>query len=157
MKISLIWAMANDRAIGKDNQLLWHLPDDLQRFKTITMGHPIIMGRKTFESIGRVLPGRQNIILTSQKEFHVDGADICSSPEDALSICADASDVFVIGGQAVYQYFLPKADRLYMTIVDGVYEADAYFPDFDLSVFAEIEREEIVGPPSHVHTIYDRK
>lgn len=130
MRISLIVAMAEDRAIGRDNQLLWHISDDLKRFKKITMGHPIIMGRKTYESIGKPLPGRQNIIITRNPDFAVEGATVCHNAESALASCQSNEEVFVIGGAQIYQAFLPLAHRIYLTQVHATYpDADVFFPE----------------------------
>ncbi len=103
MRLSLIVAMSRNRVIGRDNTLPWHLPGDLPRFKAITMGHPIIMGRRNYESIGRVLPGRANIIITRQRDYHVDGATVCHSFDDALTHCAPSDEAFVIGGAEIYR------------------------------------------------------
>ena len=146
MKISIIVAMAENRAIGKDNQLLWHISDDLKRFKKITMGHPILMGRKTYESIGRVLPGRENIIISRQEEFKVEGATVCHAPEDALNACNDAEEVFIIGGAEIYQMFLDRADRIYLSLIHQSYpDADTFFPDYNRDEFQEITYKEHEG------------
>src|SRR5580658_3769073 len=133
-RISLIAAIgANNRALGKNNQLLWHIPDDLKRFKEITNGHPVIMGRKTWESLPekfRPLPGRLNIVVTRQEHYEADGAITSPSLEDAFEIArAEKSDeLFVIGGGELYKEALPLADKLYMTIVDDEKDADVFFP-----------------------------
>lgn len=141
MKITLIAAMAKNRAIGKNNQLLWHLSADLKHFKALTLGKPIIMGRKTFESIGKPLPGRKNIILTQQVDYHVDGCSVVNSISEALISAGDVSEVMIIGGANIYELFLPQADYLYLTEVDVDAIGDTYFPVFDLSVWQEISRE----------------
>lgn len=157
MKISIIVAMAENHAIGKDNQLLWHIPEDLQRFKKITMGHPIIMGRKTFESIGKVLPGRRNIIITRQKDYQVEGATVCHNPEEALKACLDAEEVFIIGGTEIYQMFLPRVDRIYLTQIHESYlDADTFFPDFKQSDFIETKRRDVAEPISYSLIIFKR-
>ena len=151
MKISIIVAMAENRAIGKDNQLLWHNSADLKRFKKITMGHPIIMGRKTFESIGKVLPGRQNIIITNQKDYQVEGGSVCHNAEAALQCCDNAEEVFIIGGAQIYQMFLPLADRIYLTLIHQAYpDADTFFPEFDEDDFQEISHERHEGNYSYL-------
>ena len=146
--ISIIVAMANNRAIGKDNQLLWHLPEDLKYFKRITMGKPIIMGRKTFESIGRPLPGRLNIVVTSQTDWSCSGVKVVHTVEEAI-ILADAQayidgadEIMIIGGAQLYETALPKADKLYITRVDADIEGDVYFPKIDLQKWQEVSREE---------------
>ncbi|MGE7759810.1 dihydrofolate reductase [Peribacillus sp. NPDC097895] len=127
--ISLIVAMDQNRVIGKNNQLPWHLPADLQYFKKVTMGHPIVMGRKTFESIGRVLPGRENVIVTRNQDFKAEG---CVVLHDILQIktYADDSDkeVFVIGGAEIFKEIMPVTDRLYITEIHETFEGDTFFP-----------------------------
>lgn len=129
MVVSLIVAVAGNGAIGKDNQLLWRLPDDLKRFKQLTMGKPMIMGRKTFQSIGRPLPGRTSIVITRSSTNGFEGVSEVNSVNEALKVAVQTGtdEVFVIGGGEVYQLFLPLADRIYLTIVDTTPEGDAYF------------------------------
>lgn len=133
-RVSIIAALSQyDNAIGKDNDLLWHLPADLKRFKQLTIGHPIIMGRKTFESIGRPLPGRDNIVITRNTDYTQDGVILVHSLKEALDIAQekDQQEVFVIGGGQIYEQALPLADRLYLTFVDVKDEdADIFFPDY---------------------------
>jgi dihydrofolate reductase len=129
--ISIIVAASANNVIGASGRLPWKLSDDLKRFKELTMGKPIVMGRLTWESIGRPLPGRQNIVLTRQNEFAADGCDVVASPADALAVAANAEEIMVIGGSQVYELFLPKAARLYMTRVHAEIEGDAFFPDID--------------------------
>ncbi len=134
-RLSVIAAVAEgNRAIGKDNRLLWHIPDDLKRFKTLTLGHPVIMGENTYRSIGRPLPGRTNIILSFSKQFSAPGCEVFATLESALNYAAkrDAKEVFIIGGAMVYQAALPLADRLYITLVEGDYQGDAFFPDYSM-------------------------
>lgn len=146
--LSIIVAMANNRAIGNNNELLWHLPEDLKHFKRTTMGKPIIMGRKTFESIGRALPGRLNIVITRQQDWQADGVKVVNSIEEALRLAEAQSfidgidEVMVIGGAQIYQAALPEADRLYVTYVDATIEGDAFFPEIDPQQWQEISREE---------------
>ena len=132
MKLSIIVAMTADRVIGNKNKLPWHLPEDLKHFKNITMGKPVIMGRKTYESIGRLLPGRKNIILSRNKSYAIDGAHMVSTLKEAIKLCEDNSEAFIIGGSTVYKEALPKADCLYLTIINKEFEGDACFPEFDL-------------------------
>lgn len=128
--ISMIAGMANNRVIGHQNQLPWHLPADLAWFKKTTLGKPIIMGRKTYESIGKPLPGRQNIVITSNEALELPGCDVVTSPDAALDCAGDNSEVMVIGGALVYELFLPHSQRLYLTLVDAEIEGDAFFPDY---------------------------
>jgi dihydrofolate reductase len=147
--LSIIVAMANNRAIGKDNQLLWHLPDDLHYFKRITMGKPIIMGRKTFESIGRALPGRLNIVVSRQQQWQHAGVSVVNSIDAALTLAKaqallDGTDeIMLIGGAELYRAALPKADKLYITRVDANIEGDAFFPEIDERHWQEISREDV--------------
>lgn len=158
MKISLVWAMAENRVIGRNNNLPWHLSEDLKYFKRITMGKPIIMGRKTFDSIGKALPGRTNIVVTRNSDFQADNIKVVSSLEEARELCEHFSaidgshdgraEVMVIGGAQIYALALPMADRLYLTEVHAEVEGDAFFPAFDRSAWQEVAREdfEASGP-----------
>lgn len=125
--ISLIVAMGKNRVIGKDNQMPWHLPADLAYFKKVTTGHPIIMGRKTFQSIGRPLPNRENIILTRDKMFKHDNCTIINCVEEALALAA-SKDIFVIGGAEIYEQFLPFAKKIYITQIHENFSGDTFFP-----------------------------
>lgn len=140
MRISLIVAMANNRVIGNNNQMPWHLPADFAYFKKITTGHPIIMGRKTFESIGRPLPGRRNIVVSRNPVFRADGADVVASLEAAIKACGD-TDAFVIGGATLYTEALPYVDRIYLTEVDSSPVGTTLFPALDKKQWREIARE----------------
>ena len=142
MIISLIAALAENRAIGKNNQLLWHLPNDLRWFKKNTIGKPIIMGRKTYESIGRPLPQRQNIVVTRNFHFEAPGCTVVTSLEAALEAARGAEEVMVIGGAELYALALPQTKRLYLTRVQGTFDADAYFPELDWQVWRETFKEE---------------
>lgn len=139
--LALIAAVARNRAIGKDNALLVHLPQDLPRFKRLTLGSPIIMGRKTWESIGRPLPGRRNIVLTRNAQRHAAGAETAPSFAAALALVQDAARVFVIGGEQVYAEALPLADELHLTEIHADFAADAFFPEWPRSDFDEMARE----------------
>ena len=132
MKISIIAAIGQNRELGKDNKLLWKIPGELSRFKKITMGHPIIMGRLTFESIGRVLPGRTNIIVTRNKNFKVPGAVIVDSLMKGVETAKmeDKQEIFIIGGGQVFEQAIDVADKLYLTIVHKSFEADTFFPEY---------------------------
>lgn len=131
MIVSIIVAVGENGVIGDAGQLPWHLPDDLKRFRAITWGKPIIMGRKTFESIGRPLPGRTNIVLTHSPEYCPDGCLVASTPADALAAAAatGADEAVVIGGSAIYREFLPRCDRIYLTTVEGAFQGDTFFPE----------------------------
>ena len=133
MIISLVVAAANNNAIGKDNKLLWHMPNDMKYFKNVTWGMPVIMGRKTFESLGKALPGRKNIVITRQAGWSADNTVVVQSLEDAVFIAGqtDANEVMVIGGGEIYKAYFDKAKRIYMTRVDASPEADTYFPEID--------------------------
>lgn len=130
MIISMIAAMANDRIIGKDNQMPWHLPADFAWFKRCTLGKPVIMGRKTYESIGRPLPGRQNIVISRDSSLNIEGVKVTTSIEEAIKLAGDVEEVMIIGGGSVYATCLPKADRLYVTYIDADIEGDTQFPDW---------------------------
>ncbi|MEA3302707.1 MAG: dihydrofolate reductase, partial [Pseudomonadota bacterium] len=132
-QISLIWAMARNRVIGRDNNLPWHLPADLQHFKRLTMGKPIVMGRKTWESLPGVLPNRRHIVVTRQSGYCADGAETAPGLQQAIELAGTVDEVMIVGGAALYKLALPIADQLYMTLVDADIEGDASFPEFDLS------------------------
>ena len=127
--ISVIVACSAKGVIGAQGDLPWRLPDDLKRFKAITMGKPIVMGRKTWDSIGRPLPGRRNIVITRQTGFAAEGCDVVSSVDEAMAVAGDAAEVMVIGGSQIYELFLPLAERLYLTHVHADVEGDAFFPE----------------------------
>lgn len=145
-RVSIIVAMDRNRLIGGKNQLLWHIPGDLKRFQEITTGHPIIMGRKTHESIGRVLPNRTNIVISRSSSLarpRLAGLLWASSLENAIKLArneAGREEIFIIGGGQIYEQALPQTDRLYLTIVDGEYEGDTYFPDY--SAFSKVVDEQ---------------
>jgi dihydrofolate reductase len=141
MKISLIAAMGKNRVIGKDNKLLWKLPKDMKRFRTLTSKKPIIMGRKTYESIGRPLPNRTNIIITRDKNYKVQGCVVVHTIDESLDSAKDSDEVMIIGGCQIYKEFLPKANKMYLTYVDGEFEADAYFPEFNEDEWKVILKE----------------
>lgn len=139
--ISLIAAMARNRVIGKDNDMPWHLPADLAHFKRVTMGKPVIMGRRTYESIGFPLPGRKNVVITRNKEYAPEGVVVVGSVDDALSEVSDADEVMIIGGGQLYREMLPHAERLYLTLIQADIEGDTEFPDYTVYEWDEIERE----------------
>lgn len=141
MEIVISVAMTPQGLIGKDNQIPWHQPADLQRFKSLTMGHPIVMGRKTFESLPGILPGRQHIVLTRNKEYSAAACDVASSWGQVQACNKDASKVFVIGGAEIYRCALPLAQELHVTIVHAELEGEIYFPEWDQSDWKEVGRE----------------
>lgn len=143
MKISMIAAMAHDRVIGKDNQMPWHLPADLAHFKRVTLGKPVLMGRKTFESIGRPLPGRRNLVISRNPGYQAEGIEVVGSVEAALALLASSAveELMVIGGGHLYAEMLPSADRLYLTQIDLAVEGDTRFPAFDDGQWQRIDCE----------------
>jgi dihydrofolate reductase len=161
MKLSLIVAMATNRTIGINKQMPWHLSADLKKFKKITMGHPIIMGRKTFESIGRPLPGRQNIIISRDVNYQQEGCLIFNGLDAAVQYCSDQDEVFVIGGATLYEVTLERADRLYITQINQAFEGDTWFPEIDIEDWQEVAREDINNDASvdfkYSFIRYDRK
>jgi len=141
MTISIIVAFANNRVIGKDNQLIWHLPNDLKHFKAVTSGHPVIMGRKTYESIGRLLPNRKNIIVTRNTAYQVEGAHVFNSLEAAIESCIGEEEIFIIGGSEIYGQALTLAHKLYITEVLHEFEGDAFFPEINFEEWKVISEE----------------
>ncbi|MBL0480370.1 type 3 dihydrofolate reductase [Aeromonas veronii] len=143
MKISMIAAMAHDRVIGKDNQMPWHLPADLAHFKRVTLGKPVLMGRKTFESIGRPLPGRRNLVISRNPGYQAEGIEVVGSVEAALALLAGSSveELMVIGGGHLYAEMLPSADCLYLTQIDLAVEGDTRFPAFDDGQWQRVDCE----------------
>ena len=141
MIISLIAAMGRNRVIGKDNSLPWKLPEDMKRFRELTKGKPVIMGRKTFESIGKPLPNRTNIVITRDKNYSAEGCIVVHSAEDALKAAKNADEAMIIGGEQIFREFLPRANRIYLTIIDKDFEGDAFFPDFKEDDWEKIKQE----------------
>lgn len=140
-RVILIAALDRHRVIGKQNQLPWRLPDDLKTFKERTLGHPVVMGRKTWASIGRPLPGRRNLVFTRQSDYPLEGAERVDSVEEALAACAEVPLLFVIGGAEIYRMFLPVADEMFLTEVHTDVEGgDAFFPEIPLGMFQEVCR-----------------
>jgi len=141
MEITIIVAMTPQGLIGKNNQIPWHLPDDLQRFKKITMDHPIVMGRKTFESLSGILPGRQHFVLTRNKEYACKGCTVVSNWEQVFNATSEDTKVFVIGGADIYEYALSQAKYLFITMVHTKLDGDTYFPKWEVKKWKEIGRE----------------
>jgi len=129
----LIAATSQNNALGKDNKIIWHLPDDFKRFKELTSGHHIIMGRKTFESFPKPLPNRTHIVITRQKEYAPEGCIVVNSIEEAFGICPKNEDIFLIGGAEIYKLGLPFTDKIELTYINETFEADAFFPEIDFS------------------------
>lgn len=140
-RLNLIAALGRNGVIGIGNRLPWHLSEDLRHFKALTLGYPVLMGRKTFESLGRPLPGRRNIVVTRNAEWQPAGAEVAHSLEQALALCRGAQEVFFIGGADIYRQALPLAQRLYLTEVDASPEGDAFFPAFDRARWRESARD----------------
>jgi dihydrofolate reductase len=163
MRKSIVVAMDQKNGIGYQNRLPWHLPDELKRFKALTMGHHLIMGRKTYESIGRALPGRTTIILTHNPEYQPGGCLVAHSVPQAFRLVENRgeSEVFICGGEAIYRETLRAADRLYLTRVHAKFQTDTSFPDFDVSLWAEISAdfhsEDEKNPYPYTIYIYERK
>jgi dihydrofolate reductase len=157
---ALIVAIDQNNAIGKDNQLLWHLPKDLSFFKNVTSGNAIIMGRKTFESIGKALPNRRNIVISTQKDLQFNGAEITSSLNAAIELVGNA-DCYIIGGGSIYQQALTKVDRLYITKVAAKFDADTFFPTINWDEWTLVSEEEHHADEKHAHAfsfcVYDKK
>jgi dihydrofolate reductase len=142
MKISAIAAMGENRAIGFRGKIPWHLSADFKRFKELTVGHPIIMGRKTFESIGKPLPGRVNVVITTDRAYVAEGCIVVHSLDEALAAAHDADEVFIIGGAQIYELALPKVQTLYLTKVHGTFEGDAFFPELNESEWRLVSSED---------------
>lgn len=140
--ISIIAAVAENNALGKDNQLIWHLPADLKRFKKVTLNHHIIMGRKTFESLGKPLPNRTSIIITRNKNYQVEGCIVVNSLEQALEAAKADENPYILGGAEIYKQAINIADELDLTFVHHPFEADAFFPEIDTSIWKETSRED---------------
>lgn len=157
--ISLLWAMDENRAIGRNNQLPWHLPEDLKYFKRVTMGKPIAMGRKTYDSIGRPLPGRENIVITRRLGVTIEGCTVIHDVNDLLQ--RNDEELFVIGGAEIFKEILPFADRLYVTEIREEFEADTFFPEFNLSDWELIEStpgmKDEKNPYNYDFLVYQRK
>lgn len=150
-ELALIAAVGENRVIGIENRLPWRLPDDLKRFKALTLGKPVLMGRKTWDSLGRPLPGRRNLVVTRQSSWVAEGAEAFASIDAAVAAAPDVQSVFVIGGGEIYTQALQQADVLYLTEVAASPDGDAHFPEFDRSVWREVSREAHVDAASGVH------
>jgi len=140
MIISIMVAIAENHAIGKNNQLLWHLPADLKHFKDTTSGHTVIMGRKTFDSVGKPLPNRRNIVITRNTELQMPGVEVVSDLESAIALCNHDDEVFIVGGAQIYRMAMGITDKIYLTVVKGNFEADTFFPPIDPNFWKETEK-----------------
>lgn len=158
--ISFIVAMDKNRVIGRNNKLPWHLPADLAYVKKTTMGHPLLMGRKTYESIGRPLPGRTNIVFTRNPHYEAEGCVVVHSVEEAIRKFGDG-ELFIFGGAVIYRLFLPVADRMYVTEIEHEFEGDTFFPEIDPAEWREISRVKGVrdekNPYDYYFVVYERK
>jgi len=140
MTISIIVAIGENHAIGKNNQLLWHMPNDLKHFKDVTSGRTIIMGRKTFDSVGKPLPRRRNIVVTRQ-DITIPGCEVVKSIEDGIALCTDEDEVFIGGGAEIYRQAMHLTNRIYLTVIHHAFDADTFFPEIDKNEWKETERE----------------
>lgn len=159
MAISMIAAVGKNLELGKNNDLIWHFKEDMKFFKETTMGHPVIMGRKTFESLPKALPGRKNIVISTNPEYKADGAEVVTSVEESIKLAeTEDTDAFVIGGGRIYTEFLPYADNLYLTEINAECpDADTYFPDFNKSDYIkEIINFYDVDGTEFYHVIYKK-
>ncbi len=158
MTVSFIAAMSENNVIGINGKLPWNIPEDLKRFKRITSGHPCVMGRKTFDSIRRPLPNRPNIIVTRQKNYAVPGANVVDSIEHALEpYLGTEKEVFILGGGEIFTQMLPRADKIYLTLIHKEFKGDAFFPVFNKSDFNEVYREDRSDPIPYSFIDYQRK
>jgi len=140
MIVSQIAAMSENHVIGKDNQLLWHMPNDLKHFKNTTSGHTVIMGRKTFDSVGKPLPKRRNIIITRQI-ITIEGCEVVNSIDAALELSKDEDEVFIVGGAEIYKQALPYTDRVYLTVIHHHFDGDSFFPELSSNEWKEVSHE----------------
>lgn len=153
-RICLIAALAANRVIGRNNALPWRLPADLKRFKALTMGHPVVMGRKTYESLGKPLPGRRNLVISRNRDYSAPGCEVVHSLDEAIAACRGAQEIFIIGGAELYRESLPRAHRLEFTEIRADFEGDASFPEFSPDQWRETARE-IHGEEAGVPFRYD--
>ncbi len=162
MKISLIAAAGDgNNAIGFEGRIPWRLPADFKRFKELTLGHPVVMGRKTFESIGKPLPGRANIVIARGLDFHPEGCRVAHSFDEAVALAGDAGEIFVIGGEQIYRLAFPQAQKIYLTRIHGTFEGDAFFPDIKESewrlVSSEPHEKNAQNPFAYTFCVYERR
>ena len=156
MKIILIAAMAKNRVIGRNNTIPWHIPGEQQRFKALTMGHTLIMGRRTFESIGRALPGRKTVIISRNPKYQAKGCLTATSLISALALCPETEKIFIAGGGEIYREGLELAEAIYLTVLDRSLAGDTLFPEFDPRQFRPISQERVEGSEPYTFSIYHR-
>jgi dihydrofolate reductase len=156
MIISVIAAMAENRVTGRDNAIPWDLPADRKRFRALTLGHPVIMGRKTFESLTGPLPGRNNIIITRQKDYRPRGCSVAHDLAAALALAGEADEVFICGGGEIYREALPIADRIYLTIIHRTYAGDSHFPEIP-GRFVEVERQTVTDDVAYSFVLFYKR
>lgn len=158
--ISVIVAVAENGTIGDKNTLLWHITEDMKHFRQLTTGHPVVMGRKTYDSLGRPLPNRRNVVITRQ-DLQIEGCEVVHSLEEALALFGPEEEVFVIGGAQIYAEAMPVADRFYLTVVEHAYEGDTAFPEWDRTAWTLVEEERFEQGVSYPHPFrfetYERK
>ncbi|QCX37500.1 dihydrofolate reductase [Aureibaculum algae] len=158
--ITIIAAIGKNRELGKNNELIWHLPDDLKRFKKVTSGHDVIMGRKTFESLGKALPNRTNIVITRNKNYKAENCVVVNSIDEAIKISTDTNP-YILGGAQIYSQAIKIADELDLTFVDASFDADAFFPKIDATIWKEKHRENFLADEKHKYNysfiLYKRK
>lgn len=157
MEIILIAAMASNRVIGKGNAIPWHIPGEQQRFKKITWGYTLVMGRKTYESIGHPLPGRRNIVVTRNQFYEAPGCEIVNSLDSALSLCEDEVKVFIVGGAQLYELSLPRATSLILTVLDRKVDGDIFFPKFAEDDYSIVKSESVIEPERYTVLWYVKK
>ncbi|HLN55186.1 MAG TPA: dihydrofolate reductase [Bacteroidales bacterium] len=157
--ISIIVAVSDDWGIGRNNDLLWNIPEDLRRFKKLTTGKTVVMGKRTWESLPkRPLPGRKNIVITDVPGEQIEGAVMAYSIQDAVDKCEKTGESFIIGGGSIYRQFMPVADRLYITHVHSTAPAEIFFPEIDMNTWKVVEKEDSIDAfPSYTYTIYERR
>lgn len=152
MRIIIVAALAENRVIGKDNDLVWHLPKDLKHFKSLTLGHPMVMGRKTFESFGKPLPGRTNIIVTRDKNYKVEGCIVVHSLQEGIEKAKELdNDIYIAGGAEIYKQVLPRTDLMYLTHVKARPDGDTFFPEFPKEEWKETARESFEPDEKHLY------
>lgn len=154
MSISYIVAMDRNRAIGKNNRLPWHIPADLKFFKQTTMGHAILMGRKTYESVGKPLPGRTNVIMTQNPSYRAEGCEIVHSVEETIDRFGRQDELFVTGGAELFRLFMPYVDKMYLTRIEHAFEGDTFFPEYDETEWTLVKREQGVMDEKNPYTYF---
>ncbi len=157
MEIILIVAMARNRVIGRKNKIPWHIPEEMHHFKTTTMGHAVIMGRKTFESMGKALPGRFNVVLTRNPDLHFPGCKTARNFEEGLRCCQGLEKVFIIGGRTIYQESIATADTILLSVLDAEYEGDTFFPAIPETLFSQVSEKRIGQQHPFTLFVYKRK